>query len=68
LNPRWINLVAQSKDAALVMSLVFNVVACAAIWRLWRSREALQDRVTGMLTELVKELSRMTANLIERRP
>jgi len=59
--------IANSKDVALVLSLMFNFVACGAIWRLWKSREALQDKVTAMLTELVKELSRMTANLTENR-
>jgi hypothetical protein len=58
--------VAASKDVALVLSLVFNVAACEAIRRLWKSREALQDKVTAMLTGLVKELSKMTANLTER--
>jgi len=59
--------IANNKDVALVLSLMFNFVACGAIWRLWKSREALQDKVTAMLTELVKELSRMTANLTENR-
>lgn len=58
--------IAGSKDVALVLSLTFNFVACGAIWRLWKSREALQDKVTAMLTELVKELSKMTANLTEK--
>jgi len=58
--------IAGSKDAALALSLAFNVTACGAIWRLWKSREALQDKVTAMLTELVRELSKMTANLTEK--
>ena len=62
----WIKTIANSKDAALVMSLLFNVIACGAIWRLWKSKEALQDRVTNMLGELLKELTRLTANLAER--
>jgi len=57
--------VAGSKDVALALSLVFNAAACGAIWRLWKSRETLQDKVTAMLTELVGELSKMTANLAE---
>jgi len=65
VNPETIKYVAGSKDVALVLSLVFNVTACGAIWRLWKSREALQDKVTAMLTELVKELSKMTFNLTE---
>jgi len=55
--------IAGSKDVALVLSLMFNAFACGAIWRLWKSRENLQDKVTAMLTELVKELAKMTANL-----
>jgi len=66
VNPGIIKYIAGSKDVALVLSLVFNAAACTAIWRLWKSREALQDKVTAMLTELVKELSKMTANLTEK--
>jgi len=66
VNPGIIKYIAGSKDVALILSLTFNVAACGAIWRLWKSREALQDKVTAMLTELVKELSRMTANLTEK--
>jgi len=58
--------IAGSKDVALVLSLTFNFATCGAIWRLWKSREALQDKVTAMLTELVKELSKMTTNLVDR--
>ncbi|MCP3923009.1 MAG: hypothetical protein GY714_10525 [Desulfobacterales bacterium] len=48
-----------SKEAALVLSLMFNAIQLAAIWRLWVSREALSDKITGMATDLVRELSRM---------
>lgn len=57
---------ANSKDAALILSLLFNVMASAAIWRLWKSREALQDKVTGMLGELLTELSRLMARLVDK--
>lgn len=66
MNPGIVKYIAGSKDVALMLSLFFNVAACGAIWRLWKSREALQDKVTAMLTELVKELSKMTANLMEK--
>jgi len=51
-------MIATSKDVALVVSLVFNLVACGAIWRLWKSREALQDKVTKLLQETIEELNR----------
>ena len=60
-------MLAGSKDVALVLSLLFNVVACTAIWRLWKSREALQDKVTEMLTNLIKELASMTSKLMEKK-
>jgi fructoselysine-6-P-deglycase FrlB-like protein len=66
MNPGIIKCIAASKDVALMLSLFFNMAACGAIWRLWKSREALQDKVTAMLTELVKELSKMTAKLMEK--
>ena len=52
-----VDIVSSSKDAALVLSLAFNVILCGAVWRLWKSREAIQGKVTEMLTDLVKELS-----------
>jgi hypothetical protein len=58
MSPYWINMIAASKDVALVMSLVFNLVACMAIWRLWKSREALQGKVMKLLTETIEELNR----------
>ena len=51
-------MIASSKDAALVVSLVFNLIACGAIWRLWKSREALQEKVTRLLCETIEELNR----------
>lgn len=66
MSPGWIDLIAGSRDAALVLSLLFNVALGAAIWRLWRSREALQDKVTSMLAELLKELTRYMPNMIAR--
>jgi len=55
----WIRLIADSRDAALVLSLAFNIIAIAAIRKIWKSREALGDRVTEMLMELLRELTRM---------
>ena len=66
MTPRYINMIASSKDAALVISLVFNVVILAAFWRLWRSREALQDKVTGLMLETVKEVTKLMVKLMER--
>lgn len=66
MSPKWINLILGSKDAALVLSLLVNMALAGAIWRLWKSREALQDKVTAMLTDLLKELTRLTSNMIER--
>ena len=67
MNPGWIKMLAGSKDVALVLSLLFNAVACTAIWRLWKSREALQDKMTDMLTNLIKELASMTSKLMEKK-
>jgi len=58
LSSQWIRLLAESKDVALILSLCFNAVACAAILRLWKSREALQDKITSMLIELTQEVNR----------
>lgn len=60
--------VAASKEAALVLSLIFNVVACAAIWRMWKSRVVLEERITTMLTDLVAELGKLMASLREKQP
>ena len=60
MSPEWIKIISTSKDAALVLSLLFNGLACAAIWRMWRAHAGLQDKVTGMLTELVSELMQLT--------
>ena len=62
----WLKLAAGSKDVALALSLLFNAAACTAIWRLYKSREALQEKVTGLLVSLVSELSRTTTRLLER--
>lgn len=67
MNPGWIKIIAGSKDVALVLSLLFNMVACTAIWRLWKSREVLQDKMTDMLTNLIKELASMTSKLMEKK-
>jgi len=58
MSPHLIKMIAASKDVALVLSLVFNLIACGAIWKLWRSREVLQDKVTALLTEVIEELNR----------
>lgn len=50
--------IAASKDVALVLSLSFNAGLCGAIWLLWRSREALQEKVTSLLVELIQEMNR----------
>jgi len=55
---RWVAWIAESKDVALILSLAFNAVVCTALWRLWKSREALQDKVTAMLIELTQEVNR----------
>ena len=61
------DMVASSKDAALVLSLAFNVVTCAAIWRLWKAHKAYQAKVTRTLIELVKELASLSVRLIEKK-
>jgi len=66
MTPGLLNFIAGSKDVALVLSLVFNLVACGAIWRLWKSRENLQDKMNSMLTDLLKELTRLTSRLLEK--
>ena len=58
MTPYFIKMIAASKDVALVLSLVFNLIACGAIWKLWKSRETLQDKVTGLLTQVIEELNR----------
>ena len=60
MSPDWIKFISTSKDAALVISLLFNFLAVGAIWRLWQGYGALQDKVTGMLTELVSELMKLS--------
>lgn len=54
----WLKILAASKDAALLMSLGLNVL-------LWKSREALQEKINSMLSELLRELVKITANLSE---
>lgn len=66
MSPAWFKYVSASKDVALAISLLFNFIACAAVWRLWKSREAMQDKVSSMLKDLVSELTRMTVRLVER--
>ena len=66
MSPAWIKTLASSKDVAFLLSLIFNMVALGAIWRLWKSREVYQDKVTSMLTDLVRELSRMIDRQINR--
>jgi len=66
MTPGMLKLIAGSKDVALVLSLVFNLVACGAIWKIWKSKESLQDKMTGMLTDLLKELTRLTSRLLEK--
>ena len=58
MSPSWIDMIATSKNVALVVSLSFNLIACGAIWKLWKSREALQDKVTKLLHETIEELNR----------
>lgn len=59
MSPDWIKFISTSKDAALVLSLLFNFLACGALWWLWQRICALQDKITGMLTELVPELMKL---------
>lgn len=54
----WISEIAASKNVALILSLCFNAVLCTAIWRIWKSRESLQDKVISLLTELISEMNR----------
>jgi len=58
MSPYLIKMIAASKDVALVLSLVFNLIACAALYQLWKSRETLQDKVTALLTQVIEELNR----------
>ena len=58
MSPHWINMIEASKVPALVVSLCFNVVLCAAIAQIWKSREALQGKVTEVLTGLITEMDR----------
>jgi len=58
MTPYLIKMIAASKDVALVLSLVFNLIACGAIYKLWRSRETLQDKVTALLSQVIEELNR----------
>jgi len=66
VNWHWVKDVAGSKDAALLLSLTVNAVAFYAIWRLWQGYRSLQDRVTGMLVDLVRELGVIATTLSER--
>jgi Zn-dependent protease with chaperone function len=66
MSPGTIQSIAASKDAALVLSLLFNAVACGAIYRIWKSRERQQDRLTSMLADLLKEMARLTNRLLEK--
>ena len=66
MTPGAVQAIAASKDAALVLSLSFNVIACTAVYRIWKSREAQQDKMTAMLADLLKEMARLTNRLLEK--
>lgn len=66
MSPGIVQAIAASKEAALVLSLLFNAVACTAIYRIWKSREAQQDKMTAMLADLLKEMARLTNRLLEK--
>jgi len=59
MTPYMIKMIAASKDVALVMSLVFNVIACAAIWRLWQDKVKLEDKIMIILSDVLKKYLRM---------
>lgn len=62
-----VELVATSSSAALVLSLLFNLVMAVACIRLWRSREKLQGQMSQMLADTLKEIIPLTSRLLERR-
>ncbi|WP_319521654.1 hypothetical protein [uncultured Desulfosarcina sp.] len=66
MSPGIVEAIVASKEAALVLSLLFTVVACTAIYRIWKSREAQQDKMTAMLADLLKEMARLTNRLLEK--
>ena len=66
MSPGIVEAIAASKEATLVLSLLFNVVACTAVYRIWKSREAQQDKMTTMLADLLKEMARLTNRLLEK--
>ena len=64
---RAITMLAESRDVALVLSLAGNLALGVAFWRLWRSRERLQERVATMLAEILREIVPLAIRLAERR-
>ena len=67
MNLNLLSTIAQSRDAALLISLAGNVALAVAFWRLWRSRERLQERVATMLAEILREIVPLAIRLAERR-
>ena len=67
MNHYLLTTLAQSRDVALIISLAWNIALGVAFWRLWRSRERLQEKVTAMLAEILREVIPLTTRLAERR-
>uniref|UniRef100_A0A6M3IU08 Uncharacterized protein n=1 Tax=viral metagenome TaxID=1070528 RepID=A0A6M3IU08_9ZZZZ len=53
---KWI--IESGEHAAFVLSLVFNALLAGVVIALWRKMTATQDKVTGLLIELTKEMDR----------
>lgn len=58
MNWQWVSRIAESAGVALAISLVFNAIACGAIWLLWQKYQALQDKTTALLTDMIGEMNR----------
>lgn len=67
MNTKLIELVAESRDAALVVSLVFNAIMIGALWRLWKGYQQLIGQAARIYGELARELARLTERLLDKR-
>ena len=68
MNPDAVAVLAASKDVALAMSVLFNLAACAAIWRLWKSVLTMQAEITGLMVSLSKETSSLLEKVVPCKP
>lgn len=53
---KWI--MESGEHAALALSLIFNILMIAVVTAMWRKMTSTQDKVTGLLIELTKEMDR----------